>query len=350
MKNVTSFLKTFAVIIATTAISPFSEPVLAQSPVTVTLNPKELAKGISTPPEFIGLSFEIEKVLPDGNGKYYFSPENKPLIAMFKTLGIKNLRVGGNTADRPTIKVPAKADLDSLFAFAKAADLKIIYTLRMREGDPKVAADLAKYIMEHYKSDLTCFAIGNEPNVFAKEYPTYRDLWKKYMEAIVVPENAPEARFCGPSSTPGKAAWAKDFANDFGASGRIAIIAQHDYPGGSAKKVTDVSAARDQMLSPEWVKGYEKFYGQFVPAAKLNNLPYRLEEANSFFHGGAKDVSDTFTSALWVLDYAYWWASHGANGINFHTGDKVASGDQNTSCSYAAFLTVPNGYSAHPIA
>jgi hypothetical protein len=350
MKKMTSFLKKVAMILVATATYLLSGQVLAQSPVTVTLNPKELASGAAVSPEFIGLSFEMEKVLPDGNGKYYFSPENKPLIAMFKTLGIKSLRVGGNTADRPTLNVPAKSDLDSLFAFAKAAGVKIIFTLRMREGNPKVAADLAKYIMDHYKSEFTCFAIGNEPNVFAKEYPAYRDLWKNYMEAIVAPGSAPDAKFCGPGATPGKTAWAKDFANDLGDSGRIALVTQHDYPGGSARNVTDAAGARDKMLSPGWVKGYEKFYAKFVPAAKAKNLPFRLEEANSFFNGGAKDVSDTFASALWALDYSYWWASHGASGINFHTGDKVAAGGQNTSCKYAAFLTTPGGYSACPIA
>jgi Glycosyl hydrolase family 79 C-terminal beta domain len=346
------FLKNVAIILVATVISfsLFPELALAQSPATINLNPPNLEKGVIMPPEFIGLSFEMEKVLPESNGKYYFSPENKPLIAIFKTLGIKSLRVGGNTADRPTIKVPSKADLDSLFAFAKAADVKIIFTLRMREGDPKVAADLAKYIMDHYKSDLTCFAIGNEPNVFAKEYPAYRDLWKSYMETIVAPGSAPDAKFCGPGATPGKTAWAKDFATDLGDSGRVVLITQHDYPGGSARTVTDAAGARDKMLSPAWVKGYEKFYAKFVPAAKAKNLPFRLEEANSFFNGGAKDVSDTFASALWALDYAYWWAMQEANGINFHTGDKVAAGGQNTSCKYAAFLTAPGGYSACPIA
>ncbi len=114
--------------------------------------------------------------------------------------------------------------------------------------------------------------------------------------------------------------------------------------------MTDAAAARDKMLSRDWVKGYEKFYAKFVPAAEANKLPYRLEEANSFFNGGAKDVSDTFASALWALDYMYWWALHGAGGINFHTGDNVAAGEKSTACKYAAFLTVPDGYAAHPIA
>jgi hypothetical protein len=74
-----------------------------------------------------------------------------------------------------------------------------------------------------------------------------------------------------------------------------------------------------------------------------------LEETNSFFNGGVKGASDTFTAALWALDYMYWWASHGADGINFHTGDTVAAGQDVTPCRYAAYWSTPTGYDAHPV-
>ena len=327
-----------------TTVSPLA---FAQSPVTVVLDPNRPASTMQH--DFIGLSFEIEKVLPDANGRYFFSSTNKPLVALFKTLGIKSLRVGGNTADRPTIKLPAQADIDSLFDFARAADASVIYTLRLRQGDPQQSAQTARYIVEHYRPDLSCFAIGNEPNVFAKEYPTYRDEWKKYVDLITSHEVAPDAKFCGPSATPGKTAWARDFIRDFGHSGRIAFVSQHDYPGGAGNKVQDPAMARDQMLSPAWVRKYERFYDAFAAPALSNGLPYRVEEANNFFNGGAFDVSDTFASALWALDYLHWWAAHGAGGINFHTGDQVAAGERMSGCRYATFWTSAQGYSVHPI-
>ena len=77
---------------------------------------------------------------------------------------------------------------------------------------------------------------------------------------------------------------------------------------------------------------------------------YRLEEANSFWNSGRKDVSDTQGSALWGLDYLYWWASRGCAGINLHTGDYVAREDENARCNYAAFWASAAGYEAHPIA
>src|SRR5262249_13916452 len=104
----------------------------AQSPVHVELSPATPSRAIAS--DFVGLSFEMQYVLPGTNGNHFFSPRNEALVATFKTLGIKSLRVGGNTADRPTLPTPSEADVDSLFAFAKAANVKVIYTLRLNQG------------------------------------------------------------------------------------------------------------------------------------------------------------------------------------------------------------------------
>jgi len=319
----------------------------AQSPVVVNLKPQQTGRAVA--PDFVGLSFEMQYVLPSTNGAHFFSTKNKPLIATFKTLGIKNLRVGGNTADRPTIPTPDIADVDSLFAFAKAADVKIIYTLRLNQGSLSNATQMANYITRHYADHLACFAIGNEPNVFSKEYAPYLAEWKRYAAEITAATNSPNAKFCGPSTSPGHETWARDFANEFGNHGPLAFISQHDYPGGDARRATNTVAARDKILSPAIDEHYTSFSANFVPAILSNSLPYRLEEANSYYDGGALDVSDTFASALWALDYQWWWAMHGCGGINFHTGDKVAARDENKPCRYAVFWTAPHGYNVHPI-
>jgi hypothetical protein len=319
----------------------------AQSPVTIQLESQKPGSLISQ--DFVGLSFEMQYVLASTNGHHFFSAKNKSLIATFKTLGVKSLRVGGNTADRPTIPTPTTADVDSLFAFAKAADVKVIYTLRLNQGSLDAATQMANYITRHYAKHLACFAIGNEPNVFSKEYAPYLAEWKRYAAQITALKNSPAAKFCGPSTSPGHETWARDFANEFGNHGPLAFISQHDYPGGDARRATNSAAARDKILSPEIDAHYTNFSANFVLAILSNALPYRLEEANSFYDGGALDVSDTFASALWALDYQWWWASHGASGINFHTGDKVAARDENKPCSYAVFWTSPEGYNVHPI-
>jgi hypothetical protein len=260
---------------------------------------------------------------------------------------VKSLRVGGNTADRANLPLPSCADVDSLFAFAKAADVKVIYTLRLRESDAPATAEMAKYILQRYRRNLDSFAIGNEPNVFSTNYATYVAGWKRY--AAVVTAAAPEAKFCGPSVSPGHESWSRDFANEFGRSGLLKFISQHDYPGGDGRSVKDPAASRVKILALAMDAHYSKFADVFVPAIQANDLSYRLEEANSFYDGGALNVSDTYASALWALNYMWWWASRGASGINFHTGDTVAARDDNAPCKYAVFWTSPSGYNVHPI-
>jgi hypothetical protein len=106
---------------------------------------------------------------------------------------------------------------------------------------------------------------------------------------------------------------------------------------------------RDELLSGRMDSRYRRFNVDFGVIAQKAGLPFRLEETNSFYNGGAKQVSDTFASALWGLDYMWWWARHGCNGLNFHTGNWVAAGPELTRCRYAVFWTTTRGIAVHPL-
>jgi hypothetical protein len=325
----------------------------AEQQATITVTPDWSAPQTPIPDQFSGLSFETQLLLPNHDGIRYFRPDNQPLIQLFKTLGIKHLRIGGNTADNPAIDIPGNDDIDSLFAFAHAAGVKVIYTVRLKgQTDAAAIIPIVKYVQDHYAGDLDCFALGNEPSVYFKQYPAdqqyakYKELWGKMTDQIE--QAVPGVMFCGPN-VDRHYEWTVNFTKGFGASGKVKEINEHAYVGLSAKKVTDVVAAREKMLSDDWVKLYQGVYDGFVPAVLEAKLPYRIEETNSFFNGGKEGASDTFTAALWGLDYLHWWTRHGAAGINFHTGDKVAAGADSAVCRYAAYTSTMNGYDVHPV-
>lgn len=322
-------------------------PAGAQQQLAVTVDAS--AQGIAIPPDFLGLSFETADTLPKSDGVYpYFRATNQALIQLFHTLGIKSLRIGGNTSDRPGVAVPNERDIDELFGFAKAADAKVIYTLRLRDSSPEKDAPLAKYLEDHYEGQLSCLVVGNEPDIYEKQYSRYRDDLLRFLPAIFAV--APNAKICGPS-TAGHPEWSAHFVSDFGPSGHILWITQHLYPGGNGKTVTDPAAQRERILKPEFAEHYQKLANQFVPAVEAAHMQYRMEETNSFYNGGAKDVSNTFASSLWALKYLYWWAAHRSQGVNFHTGDFVAAGSVQTICWYGIFHTLPGGgYEIRPIA
>jgi hypothetical protein len=320
---------------------------LAQSSIKIKLDIDKPATAI--PDDFCGLSYEIKVVLPDSTGKHYFSPENKSLIRAFKALGIKHLRVGGNTAERSTIPIPNKIDIDSLFAFAKAAEVKVIYTVRMEGNTPQAAAEVVRYVMDRYKDYVSCITVGNEPNKHWT-YNEYLDEWKKFVAVITSSAYSSDAKFCAPSTTPQAVPWAGQFAEDIGRSDNFLFLSQHDYPAGDGDTINDSAKERTRLLSSAMYSRYQNFYNSFVPAALAKNIPFRLEEANSYGHGGAVGVSDTYAASLWALDYLYWWAYHSALGINFHAGEKVLRGLGGSAKPnvYTALTSSPDGYTILP--
>src|SRR3954469_22759213 len=88
-------------------------------PVDVIVRIDAQQPGDAISPMFSGFSFETRSILPDASGHYLFDPQNKPLMQIFATLGIKSLRIGGNSADNPDVPIPSDNDIDNLFAFAQ---------------------------------------------------------------------------------------------------------------------------------------------------------------------------------------------------------------------------------------
>lgn len=318
---------------------------------TVTIAPESSASGAAISADFSGLSFEISRVLPE-KGWRYFSPKNAALVGVFKTLGVRSLRIGGNTTDEAQVGIPDRADVNDLFAFADATDTNVIYSVRLKGGDIPGDAAIAKDLLEQHRARLKALAIGNEPNFYYKTYAQYRPIWDKYREAILAA--APGIPLCGPSVGP--APYLKGFIAGSGKD--VVFLSTHVYffgAGGSVKEhphgPREITAAQgiEKMLAKNVHGNYQRFHDGFAPAAQAAGVPYRLEEANSFYNGGAPGVSNTFASALWALDVMHWFAERGSTGLNFHTGDFVAAGQDITTCKYAAFVTAPGGYAVRPL-
>ena len=332
----------------------YSTNLSEHEPITVKVNTKN--PGIEISPETVGLSYEASRLLPDENGVHYFRPDNTALLNMFKTLGVKNLRIGGNSVDAPNIPIPDEQDIHSFFKFAQAANVKVIYSVRLQDGDPNVARDTARLIYENYKDVMESFSIGNEPGYY-KDYDVYTSKWTAIRDAIL--EVYPDAVFAGPDQNP-EPERIKKIVSDFGnPAGRLVQITQHNYPFGCSyknsgeKDVTklipqDAEKSREKMLRPSAYRIYDRVLQGMIEATKKTDVTFRMTETNSYWFSGLKGASDSFASALWALDYLHWWSSHGAAGLNFHTGD-ITGGAIALPCRYAAFVTSDDGYQARPL-
>ena len=305
-------------------------------PVVVTVAGDSQSAGLA--PRFLGLSYESSMLLPK-EGRYYFDADDHALVNIFKTMGIKSLRVGANAVDDPRIPVPQEKDIDALFNFARAAGVKVIYSFRLKQGDPDDSARLARYIAAHDADALDCFSIGNEPNFFLKTYGQFFAQWKPHYDAIL--KAVPDAQFDGPSAN---GSYALNLAKDLFADGHLAMASDHYYFLGSGRaSETNPPATRARFLSNKLHAGYEKDYAQVGAVLATQGVPYRIDEMNSCYNGGAKDSSDTYASALWALDCTHWWAAHHILGVNYHTGESVGRDGKFGPPNYAAFLRLPNG-------
>ncbi|MGH7941809.1 MAG: glycosyl hydrolase family 79 C-terminal domain-containing protein [Limisphaerales bacterium] len=307
-------------------------------PVTVTVAGNGAGPNLS--PGFLGLSYESSMLLPE-NDQYYFDPDDRALVNTFKTLGIKNLRVGANAVDDPHVPIPGPRDIDTLFEFARAAGVKVIYSFRLKKGDPVISARLATYIAAHYEDALDCFAIGNEPSFYLKTFPAYFAQWKPHYEAIL--KAVPNAMFDGPSVA-GAHYYAVDFANVVFPGGHLAMASDHYYFLGSGRAgEIDPAATRTRFLQDSLHAEYEKDYASVGAVLAAHGIPYRIDEMNSCYNGGARGASDTYASTLWALDCTHWWAARHILGVNYHTGESVGRDGGFGAANYAAFVHQPDG-------
>jgi hypothetical protein len=340
---------------------------------SVTIRIDAAHAGPVVPHDFAGLGFERGSLNPGNAGVagYLFSPANDSLVSLFRNLGLRNLRIGGGSVD-DMFPAGAGSDgfagIDNLFAFARVAEVKVIYTLRLLSPGAKPICDLktvdarvAGYIWRHYRENVASFAIGNEPDWHAfhtydghpadpticeqisgvpgSAYSSYRARWQSLAAAVTrasrgAPLSGPDTGGYGPltwTPSPGTGvSWTERFASDERDSGRIADITQHYYVGGGPGETTAQQAVSN-MLSAEWVNGtaigtqpggatyipYPWMYTNNLGAVVAADLPYRLTESNDYL-GGVPGASNAFASALWALDYLHWWAAHAATGVNFH--------------------------------
>jgi hypothetical protein len=341
----------------------------AENPAIISVTASEPGKSI--PVAALGLSFETSRMLPDAAGVHYFRPENHALVQVFQTLGIKSLRIGGNSVDEAEIPEPSECDLTNFFEFARAAGVKVIYSVRLKEStngifnsatNAEYAAKVARLIRSRYADTLDCFAIGNEPYYFSNEI--YLAKWKAVQDAIA--EVYPDAKFCGPDQNPSPQL-DKLVLNGLAVTNSgFFELTHHSYPFGCAYKNPksannpdgqrdvsklipfDAADARERMLSPAAYPIYGKIYAGISNVIAGTPVGYRLTECNSFWFSGLEGASDRAASALWSVDFLYWWSVHDCNGINFHTGDRTG-GTTSMPCRYAAFVTSPKGYEVRPL-
>jgi len=319
----------------------FSLPSYSQVKINITVNP--VAKLVTIPPDFAGLSFE-KNCLKKG----YFNPHCDTLIRLFQTCGIKSLRIGGNSVDTNTLSTDTagmhytRAELDSLFLFAQQAGCKILMGLNLKDSRASLADTEASYVMQYQNSGLFGFEMGNEPDRYRKSTYSYHDYIQDYMTYYntIKPSN-PAAVFTGPGCASNFEYFTLPFCREMAAlpSRPLSMLTQHYY--GGLRDEFGISEQIDSLMSKYKLFHVSEEVKRLVRCADSSGIKFRMSECNTIDKGGQKDVSNSFASALWALNFMYELAYDTCAGVNIHGG---------LGGAYTVFSRDSNIYRARPIA
>ena len=338
--------KTMPALIATACF--LAQAALAQAPVTLTIEAGSGGKPIS--PDFGVFSFETDSLQFTNKSHhstgYFFNATNTQLLTLFHNLGVKSLRIGGDSVD--TNYIPSTNDIDAFFGFARAANLKTVFSLDLAGATPSEDATIAQYVWQNYRTNLICLAIGNEPNEYRvngqnrsiTNFSTYIKTWKCFSTAVI--GTVPDVQLGGPDSDGGAISWVPRFARAERGNPNLSCLLYHDKPLKSAKDKTLEQLIAGELSSDLDNSNYPSCYNNIGAAARSYGLPYSFSEFNDYVAPAKPGVKDySFATALFALDALHWWAAHDCLGVYFHTW---------LNGFHAAFYSDSNGnYQLYPL-
>ncbi len=340
--------------LAAAAISVAAAQLRAQSKTQVTLEIPAEATGAQMPPDFIGLSYEVQQLV-DPN---FFSAKNTGLIRAFKEISPHGvLRLGGNTSEfawwKPSPESPepehpqtrevvgepkatyyavtTQAVLN-LADFLKATGWTCLYGIGMGTNTPARAAVEAAFVDQTLGASLQYFQIGNEVDLFSHHLrdpktwsaKAYLEEWLALARAITA--RVPGARF-GMPDVAANVEWLTEIASMWPTienPPHVTTLTHHYYFGGPA---TNPAVNIPNLMSPATMARVQKTADIATAAADKMHARVRMTEGNTCYRGGKPGVSDVLASALWSADYSLLLADNNYSGVNLHggTGKSVAN-------------------------
>jgi hypothetical protein len=301
---------------ATTAPKPFA------STITVTTSGKTTGAMTS---HYLGLSFESTGL----NAGNFDTGGNLPQL--LKNLGAGTMRFGGLSVDNDIVSYPqwtgiTTRGLAGLARLAKASGWTVFYSEDLADFPAdklQVTADAAR-VAAGLGSRLAAIGCGNEPHGYiryGRRPATYSSAdYDRDAAACLaaIRQGAPKAPLGGPDLVGGQA-WFDPYVKQ--EAGKLALAGEHLYPGAAAEVYAGQSSlsVATTLLSAPLVRTKETETFRWVTAgAKVAKAKPIMSETNSISSGGVPGVSDTFTAALWAINYSLLGAEYGMYGMNFH--------------------------------
>ncbi len=297
------------------------------------------------PSGFVGFSFEFSAVRDyTGSDPRAINPVLVQLIRDVAPGQAPILRVGGNSTDETWWPLPGvtpppgitytltKSWLATTRELAVETGAKLILGVNLKlDSVDEASAEARVYRTGIGKRYIDALEIGNEPELY-KVFPWYEvggvpyDArpstydFASYMEDVsAIAKRVPRMALAGPAT--GAPAWLERVPWLFAVEPRLKVITYHRYPllscfsqpgdprYPSIPNLLNSDAARDLLQGANRTIAFAHRHGATV----------RIDELNSVACSGTPGVSDTFASALWMLDTLFAMVRAGVDGVNIHT-------------------------------
>jgi Glycosyl hydrolase family 79 C-terminal beta domain len=313
-------------------------------PITVQVGATTVGRPIA--PGFVGVSVEFPAI------RTYTGLDPTAINPVFVQL-VKNLapgeapvvRIGGNSTDAtwiPARGVHPTPGIHSTITprflaivrnFAQESRARLIMGLNLKlNSASEIAAEAHAYLTGIGAQHIEAFEIGNEPELYRVNpwYTTpsgtgvfsrrpgfgFKAYTKEIAQYADVLKGDPLA---GPAT--GNSAWLSKLPKVFKVEPGLKVITYHRYPlirCGTVPGDPNYPSIPN-LLSLAASRGLLTGEGAAIAYAHSHGATFRLDELNTVACKGFPGVSDTFASALWVLDTLFSLARSGVDGVNIHT-------------------------------
>ena len=334
--------------VASAATTKARQPTPA--PVAVSASVGSTPTGQPMPPGYVGVSIEFN-ALHEYTGRDA-GKVNPILVSLLRGLAPGQspvIRIGGNSADRSWWPVrntipPAGVRytltpdwLASAHALAAALNARMIPGINLAADRPALAAAEARALVQGIgRKYIDSIEIGNEPDVYTM-FPWYYGRQglsfyarpHDYTASLFTQDFSrwagllPNYPLAGPAYA--QLTWLDGLDQFISSEPRLNVVTVHRYPLRACvtDPITPGFPTIPALLSDQSSSGMAQSLGPFVQVAHDAARVFRVGEMNSASCTGRRGVSNTFASALWVLDTLFNFASIGVDGVNVHTLPKA---------------------------
>jgi hypothetical protein len=290
-------------------------------------------------PGFLGLSLEYTALLPYA-GHNGTDPVFLQLIRQLNPGQSPVLRIGGDSTDWSSVPVrkvvtPPGVNytitprwLTALRGLVRAVHARVILGVNLEASSSAVAAAEARVLIGAVgRSSVQALELGNEPEHYGvlgwyataagkpvTGRPRSYDMASYTADVARIARSLRGGPLAGPAT--GAASWMQGLPGFLAGAPPMQVVTVHRYPLNRCSRVRPTIA---RLLSTASSAGLAQSVARATAVAHAHHARFRVDELNSVSCRGQRGVSNTFASALWVLDALFNMARVNVDGVNIHT-------------------------------